>query len=86
VVREDFQGQGIATYMLDMLEKIAKENGYRAFSATVLRENLAMINVFKRRYPNARTVANGGSDITLIMEFEDAVPPPRGDKNASTCT
>jgi acyl-CoA hydrolase/ribosomal protein S18 acetylase RimI-like enzyme len=86
VVREDFQGQGIASYMLDMLEKIAKENGYRAFSATVLRENLAMINVFKRRYPNARTVANGGSDITLIMEFDDAVPPPRGDKNASTCT
>ncbi|MEE4609374.1 MAG: GNAT family N-acetyltransferase [Desulfobacteraceae bacterium] len=85
VVREDFQGQGIASYMLDMLEKIAKENGYRAFSATVLRENQAMLNVFKRRYPNARTVANGGSDITLIMEFDDAASPQQGDKDACTC-
>jgi len=85
VVREDFQGQGIASYMLGMLEKIAKENGYRAFSATVLRENRAMLNVFKRRYPNARTVANGGSDITLIMEFDDAAPSPQGDKDACTC-
>ncbi|HDI59897.1 MAG TPA: GNAT family N-acetyltransferase [Desulfobacteraceae bacterium] len=83
VVREDFQGQGIASYMLDILEKIAKENGYRAFSATVLRENQAMLNVFKRRYPNARTMANGGSDITLIMEFDDATPP-QGDKDART--
>lgn len=85
VVREDFQGQGIASYMLAMLEKIAKENGYRAFSANVLRENQAMLNVFKRRYPNARTVANGGSDITLIMEFDDAAPSPQGDKDACTC-
>jgi acyl-CoA hydrolase/GNAT superfamily N-acetyltransferase len=85
VVREDFQGQGIASYMLGMLEKIAKENGYRAFSATVLRENRAMLNVFRRRYPNARTGAYHGSDITLIMEFDDAVPPSQGDKDASTC-
>lgn len=85
VVREDFQGQGIASYMLGMLEKIAKENGYRAFSATVLRENRAMLNVFRRRYPNARTGANHGREITLIMEFDDAAPPSQGDKDASTC-
>ena len=85
VVREDFQGQGIASYMLGMLEKIAKENGYRAFSATVLRENRAMLNVFRRRYPNARTGANHGSDITLIMEFDDAASPQQGDKDACPC-
>jgi acyl-CoA hydrolase len=85
VVREDFQRQGIASYMLGMLEKIAKENGYRAFSATVLRVNRAMLNVFRRRYPNARTGANHGSDITLIMEFDDAAPPSQGDKDARTC-
>jgi acyl-CoA hydrolase/ribosomal protein S18 acetylase RimI-like enzyme len=85
VVREDFQGQGIASYMLDILEKIAKENGYRAFTATVLRENQAMLSVFKRRYPNARTVSNGGSDITLVMNFDDAASPPPGDKDACTC-
>ncbi len=86
VVREDFHGMGIASYMLDILEKIAKKNGYKAFSATVLRENAPMLGVFKRRYPNARTLSGGGSDITLIMDFEDAVPfeMKREDSCAST--
>jgi GNAT superfamily N-acetyltransferase len=29
VVREDFQGMGIATYLLEILEGIARENDYR---------------------------------------------------------
>ena len=32
-----------------------------------------MIRVFKKRYPNAKTVSRGGGDITLHMEFNDAV-------------
>ena len=47
VVREDFQGMGIASYLLEVLETIAKENKYTGFSATVLSENSAMIHVFK---------------------------------------
>ncbi len=70
VVREDYQGMGIASYLLDMLEKIAKENGYRKFSASVLRENSAMIHVFKKQYPNAKVLASGGSDVEIIMDFE----------------
>ncbi len=31
VVREDFQGMGIASYLIEMLEKIAKENHYTQF-------------------------------------------------------
>ena len=85
VVREDFQGMGVASYMLAALEKIAKENGYRSFSATVLRENGAMLNVFKRRYPHARTITGGGSDITLVMEFDDAVTTPRAEADACAC-
>lgn len=82
VVREDFQGMGVASYMLAALEKIARENGYRRFSATVLRENAAMLKVFKRRYPHARTLTGGGSDITLVMDFDDAVSegPASGDR------
>ncbi len=37
VVREDYQGLGIASYLLEILEIIAKENQYKAFDATVLR-------------------------------------------------
>jgi GNAT superfamily N-acetyltransferase len=47
VVREDYQGMRIASYLLALLEQIAKENNYTHFQASVLRENSAMIQVFK---------------------------------------
>jgi len=73
VVREDFQGMGIASYLLEILEKIAKENHYTRFSASVLRENAAMIRVFKKRYPNAKISVSSGSDLLILMDFADAV-------------
>jgi len=69
VVREDFQSLGIGSYLLEVLEKIAKENSFTSFSATVLRENAAMLKVFKKRYPRAKIEANGGSDLKVIMDF-----------------
>jgi acyl-CoA hydrolase len=71
VVREDFQGMGIATYLIEILERIAKENHYTSFSASVLRENDAMIHVFKKRYPNAKISVNSGSDLLIRMDFAD---------------
>ena len=61
----------MATYLLNELEKIAKENKYSSFSATVLRENVAMIHVFKKKYPNAKVIVNSSSDITMHMNFND---------------
>lgn len=75
VVREDFHGLGVASYLLGELEKIARQNGYTGFSATVLRENSAMLKVFKKRYPNAKTLGTGGSEVTLHMDFEPAPAP-----------
>jgi acyl-CoA hydrolase/GNAT superfamily N-acetyltransferase len=49
VVREDYQGMRIASYLLALLEQIAKENNYTHFQASVLRENSAMIQVFRQR-------------------------------------
>jgi ribosomal protein S18 acetylase RimI-like enzyme len=74
VVREDYQGRGIASFLLDILEKIARENDYKGFSATVLRENQPMIHIFKKKYPNAKTSASSGSDIQILMDFEDVKP------------
>uniref|UniRef100_UPI0035688950 GNAT family N-acetyltransferase n=1 Tax=Desulfosarcina sp. TaxID=2027861 RepID=UPI0035688950 len=71
-VREDYQGLGIASYLLADLERIAKENHFKAFSATVLRENTAMIHVFKKHYPRAKTTISGGSDLTIHMDFDNA--------------
>lgn len=68
MVREDFQGLGIASYILEELEKIARRNGYRFFSATILAENAAMLHVFKKRYPQAR-VASLGGEVEIKMIF-----------------
>jgi hypothetical protein len=74
---------GIASYLLGVLEDIARENDFRSFSAAVLRENASMIQVFKKRYPNAEVTTSGESEFTIIMDFSDAVPrgrpqPPNG--------
>jgi len=71
VVHEDYQGKGVASFLLDILEKIAMENNYKGFSATVLRENPAMIHIFKKKYPNARMSTISGSDVQIFMDFAD---------------
>jgi len=78
VVSEEYQNMGIASYLLEKLEKIAKENNYKRFSASVLRENAAMLHVFKERYPQAKISQAGGSEVLIQMEFEN-----RSQKNQS---
>ena len=72
VVREDYQGMGIASYLLSVLEQIARENQYSHFSATVLRENAAMIQVFKKRYPNLKMSTQKGGEVLITMDLADA--------------
>jgi GNAT superfamily N-acetyltransferase len=47
VVDEAYQGQGIATYMLRMLVRLARERGVQGFTADVLFSNLGMMKVFR---------------------------------------
>ncbi len=68
VVREDFQGMHIATYLLEKLEEIAKANGFKGFCATVLVENKAMQHVFLKHYPHAGTKTIG-SEVEIVMDF-----------------
>ena len=71
VVREDFQGMGIGSHFLGILEGIARENGYRGFTAMVLLENRSMIHVFKKRYPDAVITVREGS-VDIVMDFKPA--------------
>ncbi|MBW1764368.1 MAG: GNAT family N-acetyltransferase [Deltaproteobacteria bacterium] len=48
LVDEEFQGKGIATFMLNYLIKIAQERGVKALSASVLAQNDGMLKVFNR--------------------------------------
>jgi GNAT superfamily N-acetyltransferase len=69
VVREDYQSMGIASYLLEVLEQIAKENNYTHFQASVLRENSAMIQVFKKRYPDLKVSTQSGNEVLIEMEL-----------------
>jgi len=70
VVHENFQGMGIASYLLGVLGEIAIENNYKRFIASVLRKNISMIHVFKKRYPNAKLLNTGGTEIDIEMNFD----------------
>ena len=72
VVREDYQGMGIASYLLAELEHIAGKNNYKQFLASVLRENSAMIQVFKKRYPNLKISSQSGNEVLIEMDLSDS--------------
>ncbi len=46
LVRDDYQGQGIGTFLLNYLMRIAKARGIQGFIAEVMKESKAMIAVF----------------------------------------
>ncbi|WP_461833800.1 GNAT family N-acetyltransferase [Desulfothermus sp.] len=71
VVKDDLQNMGIGSFLLKILEKIAKENGYKGFIATVLIDNTKMIHVFKKRYPNARLKRGYGGEVEIYMDFPE---------------
>ncbi len=70
LVSEDLQGMGIGSYLLEILEGIARKNGYTSFVATVLAENRKMIRVFQKRYPHARLIRTGGGEVEVEMDFD----------------
>jgi RimJ/RimL family protein N-acetyltransferase len=48
VVDEEFNGLGIATYLFNLLVRIAKERGFKGFKADVLGTNKSMMKVFEK--------------------------------------
>ncbi|WP_457553091.1 GNAT family N-acetyltransferase [Desulfobacula sp.] len=70
LVTEKLHGMGIGSYLLEILEAIAKENHYIKFVAMVLAENRKMINVFQKRYPHAKFLRAGSGEIDVEMPFQ----------------
>lgn len=73
VIGENYQGRGLASRMLGVLEQIAKENNFVGFKATMLGENRAMLHVLKKRYPHATLAFNTSGEVDITMPFD---PPP----------
>ncbi|OGR26209.1 MAG: acetyl-CoA hydrolase [Desulfobacterales bacterium RIFOXYA12_FULL_46_15] len=70
LVKEKLHGMGIGSFLLDILESIAKQNNYKKFVATVLAENRKMINVFQKKYPSARFLRSLSGEVEVEMPFE----------------
>jgi RimJ/RimL family protein N-acetyltransferase len=48
IVDEDYQGKGIATYLLKTIMRIARERGLQGIAADILPTNVAMWKVFEK--------------------------------------
>ncbi len=70
LVKERLHGMGIGSFLLDILESIARKNNYKKFIATVLAENRKMINVFQKKYPAAKLLRSLSGEVEIEMLFE----------------
>ncbi len=69
VVDEAYQGCGIATFMLRMLIRLAKERGLKGFQADVLSSNKSMLKVFEKGgLPVEARVVEGIYEVTIPFE------------------
>ena len=76
VVDERFQDRGIASFLLGLLIRSAKEQGIAGFSADVLADNKPMIKVFEKAgYPIRAVMEYGIYALTIpFTERADAAP------------
>ena len=67
VVDEAYQGRGIASFLLDMLIRIAREQGgIEGFTADILADNKAMMKVLEKGpYPVQAMLSSGCYEITI---------------------
>ena len=59
MTRDDYQNQGIGTFMLQYLIKLALARGIRKISAEVLQENRPMLHVFRKTAAHMRVASEG---------------------------
>jgi GNAT superfamily N-acetyltransferase len=68
VVDQQYQGLGIASFLYDMLIRLAKERGVQGFVADVLFSNTGMMHVFKKNGLPVKAHLEGGV-FSLIIPF-----------------
>ncbi len=74
VVDENCQGQGIASFLLAMLIRVAREQGIEGFTADVIADNKSMLKVFEKAPFPIRAVLESGI-YNLTIPFADAGEP-----------
>jgi RimJ/RimL family protein N-acetyltransferase len=71
IVDEAYQGLGIASYLLRMLIRAAKEQGLKGFIASVLGSNRAMMKVFEKSGLNLQALPEEDGTISIVMPFSN---------------
>ena len=72
VVDEAYQGYGIATYMYQMLARLAKDRGAQGMTADVLASNRAMLKVFEKGgFPVQARMEQGIYALTIDLQVKD---------------
>jgi len=77
VVDEKYQGLGIASYLFEMLIRIAREQGIVGFTADVIADNKAMLKVFEKAPFPIRAIMESGI-YTLTIPIVDTAEPMAG--------
>ena len=73
VVDEEYQGYGIATYLYQMLAKLARERGVQGMTADVLASNRYMMKVFEKGpYPVQAKMEQGVYALTIDLSKTNA--------------
>lgn len=68
VVDEEYQGHGIATFLFQMLTRLAKERGAVKMTADVLSSNRAMLKVFEKgEYPLTAKLEGGAYALSIDL-------------------
>ncbi|MCD4719062.1 MAG: GNAT family N-acetyltransferase [Desulfobacula sp.] len=68
VVDEEYQGYGIATYLYQMIARLAKNRGAQGMTADVLASNRAMLKVFEKGdFPVQAKVEQGIYELTIDL-------------------
>ncbi|GBC59591.1 GCN5 family acetyltransferase [Desulfonema ishimotonii] len=69
VVDETYQGLGIATYLYQMLIRLARERGLKGFTASVLPSNRKMLKVFEKGGPPVKaSLSEGVYELTIPFD------------------
>ncbi len=77
VVDEKFQGLGIASHLLQMLIRLAKERGLQGFIADVLATNKGMMKVFEGSgLPVTAALNSGVYELTIPFDAKHVSTPP----------
>jgi acyl-CoA hydrolase/RimJ/RimL family protein N-acetyltransferase len=66
IVDESYQGKGIASYLFDLLIRVAREEGIGGFTADVLADNKAMLKVYEKApFPVQAVLSSGIYKLTI---------------------